>query len=30
MKAFSEMKKKKSYADGWRGEGETVSTKPLD
>jgi len=29
MKAFSEMKKKEEYADGWR-ENETESTKPLD
>ena len=29
LRAFSELKKKKSYADGWR-EVETKSTKPLD
>jgi hypothetical protein len=25
-KAFKELKKKKSYADGWRGEAKTEST----
>lgn len=30
IKAFSEMKKQKSYSDGWRGEALTESTKTLD
>ena len=30
IKAFKELRKKKSYADGWRGEGATESTKTLD
>jgi cellulose synthase/poly-beta-1,6-N-acetylglucosamine synthase-like glycosyltransferase len=29
-KAFIEIRKSKSYADGWRGQAETESTKPLD
>jgi hypothetical protein len=29
LKAFSELRKKQTYQDGWR-EQETVSTKPLD
>ncbi len=30
VKAFSELKKRKSYADGWRGQATTESTKTLD
>ncbi|MDP3881850.1 MAG: glycosyltransferase [Nanoarchaeota archaeon] len=30
FKAFKELKKKRSYADGWRGEATTDSTKTLD
>ena len=30
LRAFKELKKKRSYADGWRGEATTDSTKILD
>ena len=30
FKAFKELRKKKDYKDGWRGEADISSTKPLD
>ena len=29
-RAFNELRKKRNYSDGWRGDGEILSAKPLD